>query len=356
MELKLIVAYIAGGASLISVLINVLLARSSERSRQKHDREMNDLQGKQETRLKLLEAQLTDVHSERDARRDYEYEARKRLYAEVEPVLFQLVELSEAALHRIYSLARMARLGNLDANPSSWLSDGSHYYYRSTLYHLMAPLAAVKLLQQRITFVDLTVEKSIVAQYALAKRLYFSFTDDFEFARCEPAISYDPNSNELTPEIRRAEPWKFWRQGVFIGWLENFAEAMLVEGTNGRATRVKSFGEFETAWNKAESSLAQAAKNIEYLLLYFHPQKRPVLWRTLVVQSCIYAAFFNIRENKLRGIAPSEKPLTGIPRSKRGDFDWRGDPTEVSAKEALEAPFSVAEHYLEKHLSEFWAR
>lgn len=38
------------------------------------------------------------------ARRDYEYEARKRLYQECEPILFQFSELYESALRRIYAI------------------------------------------------------------------------------------------------------------------------------------------------------------------------------------------------------------------------------------------------------------
>lgn len=47
------------------------------------------------------------------ARRDYEYEAMKRLYTDVEPLLFQLYEALEEAQHRVASLCRTSRNGNL---------------------------------------------------------------------------------------------------------------------------------------------------------------------------------------------------------------------------------------------------
>ena len=56
--------------------------------------------------LESLKADLAEKQAEKNARRDYLYEARKRLYQEYEPLLFQLVELSESALKRIYALAR----------------------------------------------------------------------------------------------------------------------------------------------------------------------------------------------------------------------------------------------------------
>src|ERR1700741_4790112 len=63
---------------------------------------------------------LQDAASARTARRDYEYDARKRLYKEVEPLLFQLFEASEHSYFRVKSLARTCRNGNLGKGPASW--------------------------------------------------------------------------------------------------------------------------------------------------------------------------------------------------------------------------------------------
>jgi uncharacterized protein YxeA len=57
---------------------------------------------KNDSRLKYLENKLAIERAEQDARRDYEYEARKRLYQECEPILFQFAELSESALGFFY--------------------------------------------------------------------------------------------------------------------------------------------------------------------------------------------------------------------------------------------------------------
>ncbi len=42
----------------------------------------------------VLKVTIADEKAEKDARRDYLYEARKRLYQEYEPLFFQLVGLS----------------------------------------------------------------------------------------------------------------------------------------------------------------------------------------------------------------------------------------------------------------------
>ena len=51
--------------------------------------------------LERLKSELADEAASKSARRDYEYEARKRLYQEIEPLLFQLHEAAEEAFYRV---------------------------------------------------------------------------------------------------------------------------------------------------------------------------------------------------------------------------------------------------------------
>jgi hypothetical protein len=57
----------------------------------------------QNKKLKHLEDELANKTAERNARRNYEYEAKKRLYHETEPYLFLFSELSGNALSRLSS-------------------------------------------------------------------------------------------------------------------------------------------------------------------------------------------------------------------------------------------------------------
>jgi len=353
MNSELIAAIIAAVVAVGCAILTAITARSSQRKAHEHECRLEEFRQRLDKDVKRVEAQLGDQSAERNARRDYEYEARKRLYAEVEPILFQLVELSEAALHRVYSLARTARHGNLSDSATSWLRNETEYYFRSTLYALLAPTAAVKLLQRRITFVDLSVEKSIAKEYALAKRLLITFTDDFDVARCQPELKYDCNANLLgTAEgkpLLRQSPEIYWRQGVVIGDLETCAECLLTEVVEGRPARVKSYAEFEAELEDPEARLSKAVRVVRYLFLRFHPARRPVLWRILVAQACIYHTFVQIRECKLSGRQPTDKPLTLIPASERRRLDWRFNPSEASDADVLEIPFQVASQYLRKH-------
>ena len=114
---------LAAIVALINSLITRQTSRANQRDLEKHQRE-----------LEALKSQLEEQKAEKDARREYEYEARKRLYQQYEPLLFQLVELAENGLNRIYSLARTARQGNLSLAPNEgWLYDARNYYLASTV-------------------------------------------------------------------------------------------------------------------------------------------------------------------------------------------------------------------------------
>src|SRR5712692_9037207 len=90
-----IAAFIAAFASLLVAILGYFITK------------------KNQSEVETLKAHLAEQQAERDARRDYEYEARKRLYHDYGPLLFQLVERSQVALNRIYNIATIARLGKL---------------------------------------------------------------------------------------------------------------------------------------------------------------------------------------------------------------------------------------------------
>jgi hypothetical protein len=66
--------------------------------------------------IETLKDRLAEEKDERAARRDYEYDARKRLYQECEPLLFQLALLSDSAVGRITNQADMSKHRNLLAD------------------------------------------------------------------------------------------------------------------------------------------------------------------------------------------------------------------------------------------------
>ncbi len=94
--------------------------------------------------IELLRQNIQKEKDEGDARRDYEYEAKKRLYQKFEPLLFQFNELGENSLKRIIGFARESNNGNL----ADWLYNTNGYYFVNSIYRIFAPLSIFKLMQE----------------------------------------------------------------------------------------------------------------------------------------------------------------------------------------------------------------
>lgn len=234
------------------------------------------LQKEGDTKRAALQAEIENVKAQLDtrksattARQDYEYEARKRLYEQVEPLLFQMHESLEEAHYRIRSLARTARQGDL-----GWLTTKG-YYLRSTAYKLFLPVVHFRLLQRHVTFVDLKLDDSIALRYRMMKLYVRSLTDDFDFARLSPPLSYQPNRTDLPPEAL-PEP----RQGLVIGSLESIADLLIAgEGCDARACR---YTEFDAHVTKGKTDIDDLLE----LVRGFSPVTHPILARMMLAQAC----------------------------------------------------------------------
>jgi hypothetical protein len=302
-----------------------------------------DLSARNQEEMELLRAKLSERGKERDARRDYEYEAHKRLYTQCSPLLFQLADLAEHGYHRVYSLARSARLGMLPR----WL-EGDGYYFRSTLYRLLAPLVIFRLIQQRLTLVDLTLDAYMANQYRLLKLLYLTFTDPFDFAAIEPKIEYRPDVDDWKIK-READERTYWRQGLYLGSLDNAIDALLVARSD-RGLLWKTYGEFELEYKDRDSDIHKRLDTFADVLHGFHPRNRPVLWRMLLAQTLIYKQIIESQSAAAVGDG-SEITLVSVSLSlpSRG-LDWRSDEGEASVEEAVLIPQRAAQEYLHLRL------
>jgi hypothetical protein len=274
-----------------------------------------------QTKLKKLEEQK----AERDARREYEYEARKRLYRECEPILFQLQQFSEAANRRIshmprriehffsqdeYRIAKDSLQWSKEKSLSwqeiseaglktklGWLSF-PNYYMLSTIYHLLAPLATFKILQSRLTAVDLELDLRIKTMYILSKHLYSTFSADADFA-----------------EMIGINPY-LYEQGIFAGYLDNATEELINDCKDpDRVPRIKSFGEFNEQYVMDQNSTGINEKMVKppfdriyNLLEFFHPREKRVLWRILIEQLYLYNAIKEVYQTKGDTKEKSDRP------------------------------------------------
>jgi hypothetical protein len=322
-NVKVWIAIISAIAALIVAIINHFSTRSNQRA----------IEG------------MRDAQKDRDAKRDYEYEARKRLYHDCGPILFQLTELSESAYHRIRGLAAAARDGNLRVGPDSFLRD--KYFLLSTLYRFLAPSAALKVLQRRLTSVDLSLDSAIQRQYILARQVFFALGAEFTFAKLSDVpLRYEPFDKNADEKARSA-PDVYWRQGLPIGVMEVAIEVLLSAEEQG-AARVMTYAECEAANSKKESRVHKEFQEISFLFEDFHPRTRPVLWRMLVTQACLYRVLSQPIELVKN---PWDIRVLRIPDSERSAFDWRSDGDKDIPDSEIWQPFVTAEKYFVEKLN-----
>jgi hypothetical protein len=326
-EIKLWVAVIAAVASFVVAAISHFSSRSNQRD------------------IERLRNTLQDASAERNAKRDYEYEARMRLYRECEPALFQMIELSESAFHRITGLARTAREGNLEPDGPSFLTDD--YYWISTLYRLLAVPALLRTVRQRLTTVDLSLDRRIWRQYTLARQVFLSFGEEFTLAKLGATpLPYNPFDDKADDKAR-AQPAIYWRQGLPLGVIEPAIEALLAADAE-QQHRLISYPECEAAYAKKNSPIHREFNEIKFLIEKFHPRSRPVFWRMLVIQACLYRALSspNALDEDGWGILSLR-----IPEAQRPEFDWRSPAdTRVDDVTVFE-PLAIAEQYFQERLA-----
>jgi hypothetical protein len=324
-------AAITAAASLVVALASIVSSRRSTE------------------RVARLAAELAEEKSSRDARRDYEYEARKRLYDQCDPLLFQFFELAEDAGRRVKSLARSCRDGNLRPDGSGWL-EKQGYYFQSTAYHLLAPIAAIRILQRRLTAVDLALDPRLDIEYRLLRLLSRSFTEDHALARQVPELEYDPDAaDEGTADrevllVRR--PAVYVRQGIYRGVLEQVAESLIMRDHDG--DRLLSFGEFVEERGREGSRLHRAGSLLRDLLIGFHPTTRPVLWRILVTQFLLYETMKGVRSDQfgighLSQLVPEPTPeIVSV-------LDWRTSAGLSDENEDAATALVVGRQYVTRH-------
>lgn len=335
---KVIVALVTGAIGLIAAGVNLYFGQRNQRSLERLKADLNkeaDLTKAQFQReIEIVKAQWVDRNSAEAAKRDYQYEARKRLYQQIEPLLFQLYEALEEAHYRVRSLARSSRGGTLN-----WLaSDG--YYLKSTAYKIILPAVFFRLLQRRITFVDIDLDQMMGLRYRLLKLYSRSFTDDFVFASFVPILPYDPNNDDWK-RLANQQPATYLRQALLLGDLENIADALLIKEDGGNI-RPMLFSEFEGTLDNA--AISSSIEELPRLFRKFTPERKPILRRMLITQACLAQLILSTYNSDRRnGLQERLTQILDLP-DLRAELSW-------TKKEDASADLQVARAYLSERLT-----
>jgi hypothetical protein len=282
-------------------------------------------------------SRLAERQAERNAQRDYVYEARKRVYQELQPLFFQLVDACESAYGRITNLATASRLGKLD----SWLRDP--YYLESTIYRLIAPAVIVRLCRRKLTFVDLNVEPLLRGQFALAKLIYSTWNDGHDIARILGVADYADRGEGPKGEQPEGEELT---EHIVIGQLDRVAAALTTTGEDERQ-RCLEFGEFQDAYAEKASPVHKHAQVVATLLEGFQPDTRPILWRLLLCQAHLHRAFVQSMVNS-KIVSPGEV-ISGP--EEREQFLWRQGPPTDEDRGALSEALATAREHAQREFS-----
>lgn len=348
MSSGVLAALITGGCALAVAIYSALYGYSRARM-------LREQSFRFDSELEALKSELARADAAARARTEYEYSARLSLYQRFEPLLFQLAGLAEMAVDRIKNLTNTSVWADLVLAEPSTAGSGrppmaaADYEMTSALYGLFAPLVVVRFMTRQLTLVDLSLEERVELPYYLASCLYGSFRDDARLAAMAPTLKYEPFHPQWR-ELREVDPATYWWQGLRMGRLENILDLFTVSGPEPAGNRLCSFGEFEQLYertlkegdDRTRKTIAVASNG----LAAFRPENRPVYWRILIVQACLYQAL-------LRVLRESARPITGadwmhlLRLEPADDFQWK-EPGRIPT---LEDTLQAAQNYLRQYVA-----
>jgi len=187
---------------------------------------------------------------EEAAERAYRFEARKRLYSEVGPLRFQLIDASIRFRKRIRSFVR---------EPYSTKIQG--YFGRSLLYRIGRVLAVTELIERKIAHADFSVDPAMV--------ILLRFRGQVFKALSSGDVPLDH------PDV----DWTNQREHIFRDQLPVIAVSMVVEDPMERVTR---FDEFINHLDRDHGTYLQP---LARLVDQFDLTRTPIFWLRLLAMS-----------------------------------------------------------------------
>jgi hypothetical protein len=297
MDARVESAWIAGGVAILTALFSVALTvyvqTKTARENRERDAEIASMKARTDMELSRLSATLAQQRDEAAARRDYTYEALKRLYREVNPLLFRLRE------HCVGSLDRIRRIVREDFQVAS------EQHLLTSTQRLVAPLVVAQELQRHLSAVDLSVDPTIRAQYIVSRELLWILHEGPAIASADPAIAY---REEDKPEEHVP------RQHLTFAQLQRLVDVFTVPDADDGTRRPLKLIELEDRQGRDE--LANVLKRVKTLFASASAASTPVLWRLLIAEASLMHVLVDLID---RGSANVERVL---PIDIEG-FEWQ---------------------------------
>ncbi len=297
-------------------------------------------------RLARVQSELDEERDVRKARRDYEYEARKRLYSAYEPIKFQLIDLIGQALRRISMLSLVAP--ETGSPPQT-----------ATVYEILAPAALVRMLDRNLTLADMYLEPQVSIEYGLMKAAYRVLADSSSIGSIYTELSgdhIDIRDEELQPcQVDEAAD-------ALLGGTANDLKTGAATDLPGS---LLTFSQFRTVLADIDVRHDKPGlSSITALLDDFTPARRPIFWRALVTQVLLYGCYLDlvlrsplVQSEGLQDLAASLLPQLGhaLDVGLRLDKFWMSDERpeyiEVNAQAVRDALPCAVRYYQIRVLS-----
>lgn len=187
------------------------------------------------------------------AEREYNLEARKRLYHAIGPLRFQLVMACRDVATRI------AHYGS-DQQYSMTISS---YYGRNTLYRLLRPIAIGELIEQQITYADFSVDPTALELLGFKRAAALALTDS-------ETILDHPKAN-----------WSYQTEHLFSGTIGKLANSLVIQDEDAsNKKRPMNFHEFEELIRKPKN--LNLFEPLVTILDDFTITGKPIFWLRLI--------------------------------------------------------------------------
>jgi hypothetical protein len=248
----------ATAAWLSQTLVSHRLEKDLETLKSDLERTRNADQAAIEGRIRQqVETTLADVA----AGREYEWDARKRLYTAIGPLRFQLLLACRDLAGRIqgYGLGRRYDLRQ-DA-----------YYGRSSLFRILRPLCLGELIERQIAYADFAVDSGAVDLLRFKKSAFAAFSGG-------SLVEGHPDAN-----------WNNQIQHVFFDYLSRCANELIVDEES--VSRTMRFHEFEARLGEPDG--ADRFLPFPKILTGMTPESKPLFWVRLVAYGHLCNDFVN---------------------------------------------------------------
>jgi hypothetical protein len=270
---------VGGAAWLTKRLVDHRLAKDlknhEERLNQKLAASKAEMDGRLATSKAEVEAMLRrgveEYLGEKAADRQYRLEARKRLYAAIGPLRFQLVLACSDFANRI------SRIGT---GQQAYATSLTGYFGRSTVFRFLRIFGLAELIERQTAYADFSVDPSMV-----------------NLLRFKHAAFLCLSSSTISLDHPKAS-WDEQVEHVFHDTLSVIAAAMILSEADGRQ-RVVRFDEFNGFISSPKK--LKTIHPIPRLMQDFSVTSKPILWTRLVALAGLCS-----------GLVDSEGPQLGI--------------------------------------------